>query len=94
MSKMNKIHLYLVSTQAVRKKFDMLYVYLADGSWFEYKLDEIKVSLVDEWVEVERVDKSAMESFMSHNIMRMKFTKGNMKAVSNEHKAPDLQPVA
>lgn len=93
MPKINKVNLYLVSTIAVKKKYDMFYVYMADGSWFEYKLDEIKVSLVDEWVEVERVDKSAMESFMSHNIMRIKFTKGNVKIVSGEHKAPELKPV-
>lgn len=89
-----KPNLYILSTVAVKKKFDMFYVYLADGSWFEYKLDEVRVSLVDEWVEVERIDKTCMESFMSNNILRVKFIKSIAKEVLNECKSPDLKPVA
>ena len=89
-----KPDLYLVSTVAVKKKYDMFYVFMGDGSIYEYKLDEVKVSLVDDWVEVERIDKTVMESFMSHNIMRIKFIKSTAKLISNEKRPPDLSPVA
>lgn len=91
---MSKTHLYLISTAAVKKKFDMFYIFMCDGSIYEYKLDEIRISLVDDWVEVERIDKTIMESFMSHNINRMKFIKSKAKLIVNEKKAPDLKPVA
>lgn len=91
---MSKSYLYLVSTPAIKKKYDMFYVYMCDESVFEYKLDEIKVILVDEWVQVERLDKTVMESFMGNNILRVKFVKSIAKEVPNEHKVPDLQPVA
>ena len=91
----NKTHLYLLSTVAVKKKFDMFYVFMCDGSIFEYKLDEIKISLVDEWVEVERLDKTIMESFMSNNIMRMKFMKSTAKLIVNDiTPIISLKPVA
>ena len=89
-----KPHLYLLSTVAIKKKFDMLYVFMCDGSIFEYKLEEVRISLVDDWVEVERVDKTIMESFMSHNIMRVKFMKSTAKLIVNEISRPDLKPVA
>ena len=89
-----KVHLYLLSTVAIKKKFDMFYVFMCDGSIFEFKLDEIKISLVDDWVEVERTDKTIMESFMSHNIMRVKFMKSTAKLVANEISSPNLSPVA
>lgn len=90
----NKSNLYLVSTAAVKKKYDMFYVFMCDGSIFEYKLNEVKISLVDDWVEVERIDKSIMESFVSGNIMRVKFIKSTAKLITNEKKPPDLSPVA
>lgn len=93
MSKNNKVNLYLVSTPGIKKKFDMFYVFMCDESIFEYKLDEVKISLVDEWVEVERIDKTSMEQFMSHNIMRIKFMKNVVKSVPNENRIVDLKPV-
>ena len=90
----NKSYMYLVSTQAIKKKFDMFYVFMCDGSIYEYKLEEVKISLVDEWVEVERIDKTIMESFMSHNINRVKFMKSTAKLITNEKRPPDLLPVA
>ena len=89
-----KSYLYLVSTPAIKKKYDMFYVYMCDESVFEYKLDEVRVSLVDEWVEVERIDKTAMESFMSNNILRVKFTKNIIKEVLSVCVVPELKPVA
>jgi len=91
---MSKPYLYLVSTPAIKKKYDMFYVFMCDGSIYEYKLDEVRISLVDEWIEVERVDKTIMESFMSHNINRVKFIKSTAKLIVNEKKGPDLMPVA
>jgi len=92
--KKDKPDLYLLSNAAIKKKFDMFYVFMCDGSIFEYKLDEVKISLVDEWVEVERIDKTIMESFVSGNIMRVKFMKSTAKLIANEKKPPDLLPVA
>lgn len=89
-----KPHLYLLSTVAVKKKFDMFYVFMCDGSIFEFKLDEVKISLIDEWVEVERIDKTIMESFVNGNIMRVKFMKSTAKLVANEISPPNLSPVA
>ena len=89
-----KPNLYLLSTVAIKKKFDMFYVFMCDESVFEYKLDEVRISLVDEWVEVERIDKTMMESFMSHNIMRVKFMKSTSKLIVNEKRLLDLLPVA
>jgi len=91
---MKKPHLYLVSNAAVKKKYDMFYVFLCDGSIFEYKLDEVRISLVDEWVEVERIDKTIMESFVGGNIMRVKFIKSNAKLALTEIGPPVLKPVA
>lgn len=94
MSRNKKPELYLLSTVAVKKKFDMFYVFMCDGSIYEYKLDEVRISFVDDWVEVERIDKTIMESFMSHNINRMKFMKSTAKLIVNEVKGPNLLPVA
>ena len=91
----NKTHLYLLSTVAVKKKFDMFYVFMCDGSIFEYELDKVKISLVDEWVEVERLDKTIMESFMSNNIMRIKFMSKVAKLIPNDiTPVSPLKPVA
>lgn len=89
-----KPNLYLVSNVAIKKKYDMFYVFMCDGSIFEYKLCEVKISLVDEWVEVERIDKTVMESFVSGNIMRVKFMKSTAKLVEIEISPPVLKPVA
>jgi hypothetical protein len=89
-----KPNLYLVSNVAIKKKYDMFYVFMCDGSIFEYKLGEVKISLVDEWVEVERIDKTVMESFVSGNIMRVKFMKSTAKLVEIEISPPVLKPVA
>lgn len=90
----NKSGLYLVSTAAVKKKFDMFFVFMADGSIFEYKLDEVRVSKDEEWIEVERIDKTCMEAFFYSNVVRVKFMTSIAKPVLSERKNPDLLPVA
>jgi hypothetical protein len=90
----NKLHMYLVSTPAVKKKYDMFYVFLCDGSIYEYKVEEINISIVDEFLEIEAKDRTMMESFVINSMMRMKFMRSTAKLVTNEKKAPDLSPVA
>jgi hypothetical protein len=90
----NKSHLYLVSTKAITKKYDMFYVYMCDESVFEFKLSEYRVCKDDDFIEVSRLDNTVMESFTLGNIMRVKFVKSTAKLVDTEVSVPVLKPVA
>lgn len=90
----NKNYLYLVSTKAVTKKYDMFYVYMCDESVFEFKLSEYRVCKDDDFIEVSSLDNSVMESFSLHNLMRIKFVKSTAKLVGVETSPSILKPVA
>jgi len=90
----NKNYLYLVSTKAVTKKYDMFYVFMCDESVFEFKLSEYRVCKDDDFIEVSSLDNSVMESFSLHNLMRIEFVKSTAKLVGVETSPPILKPVA
>jgi hypothetical protein len=90
----NKSHLYLVSTKAITKKYDMFYVYLCDESVFEFKLNEYRVCRDEDFIEVTSLDNTVMELFSLHNLMRVKFVKSTAKLVGTEVSVPTLKPVA
>jgi len=91
---MKKNQLYLISTKAVTKKYDMFYVHMCDESVFEFKLNEYRVCKDDDFIEVSSLDNTVMESFSLHNIMRVKFIKSTAKLISIETGPPILKPVA
>lgn len=91
---MKKPYLYLLSTKAVTKKYDMFYVYMCDESVFEFKLNEYRVCKDEDFVEVSRLDNTVMESFNLNNIMRVKFVKSTAKLGLTEIGPPVLKPVA
>jgi sulfur relay (sulfurtransferase) DsrF/TusC family protein len=91
---MKKSHLYLVSTKAVIKKYDMFYVYMCDESVFEFKLNEYRVCRDEDFIEVTSIDNTIMELFSLHNLMRVKFVKSTVKLVGVETSPPVLKPVA
>jgi len=91
---MKKSHLYLVSTKAVTKKYDMFYVYMFDESVFEFKLNEYRVCRDEDFIEVSSLDNTVMESFSLHNVMRVKFIKSTAKLIGTEVSVPALKPVA
>ena len=92
---MRKNHLYLISTKAITKKYDMFYVYMCDESVFEFKLNQYRVCKDDDFIEVSSLDNTVMESFTLNNIMRVKFVKSTAKLVGSDIKvAPELKPVA
>jgi hypothetical protein len=90
----NKNHLYLVSTKAVTKKYDMFYIYMCDESVFEFKLNEYRVCRDEDFIEVTSIDNTIMELFSLHNLMRVKFVKSTVKLVGVETSPPVLKPVA
>ena len=61
------------------KKYNRFIVVMGDDSIFEYDLNEYKVFRGEEWVEVEKNDKTEMDCFSIGNIMRVRFTKINNK---------------
>lgn len=91
---MKNNRLYLVSTKAVTKKYDMFYIYMDDESVFEFKLNEHRICRDEDFVEVTSLDNTVMESFSMHNLMRVKFVKSTAKLVSVEASPPVLKPVA
>jgi hypothetical protein len=70
---MKKPSLHVVSTKAVRDKYTTLFIYMCDESVFEFDLDKHEVTREDDWVNVEKLDNSALECFQVSNIMRVKF---------------------
>ena len=90
----NKTGLYLVSTVPIKRQYDMFYIFLIDGSIYEYKLQEIRIMRDEEWVEITRLDKTMIESFSNANILRVKFMSSKAKLVESEKKGPHMTPVA
>jgi hypothetical protein len=91
---MKKNHLYLVTTKAITKKYDMFYIYMCDESVFEFKLSEYRICKDEDFIEVSRLDRTEMNSFIINNIMRVKFIKSTAKLVGVETSPPVLKPVA
>lgn len=92
---MKKNHLYLVSTKAITKKYDMCYIYMCDESVFEFKLNEYRICRDDDFIEVASIDNTIMESFSLHNLMRVKFIKSTAKLLADTKiSVPVLKPVA
>jgi hypothetical protein len=91
---MKKPYIYLLTTKAVTKKYDMFYVYMCDESVFEFKLNEYRVCRDEDFIEVSSLDNTTMESFSLNNILRVKFVKSSTKLVSIEAGPPILKPVA
>jgi hypothetical protein len=91
---MKKSHLYLVSTKAVTKKYDMFYIIMCDESRFEFKLSEYRICRDEDFIEVTSLDDTIMELFSLHNLMRVKFVKSTATLVGTEVTSPVLKPVA
>jgi hypothetical protein len=91
---MKKRHLYLISTKAVTKTYDMFYIFMCDESRFEFKLNEYRICIDEDFIEVTSLDDTIMELFSLHNLMRVKFVKSTAKLVDTEMTAPTLKPVA
>jgi hypothetical protein len=70
---MKKPNLYLMSTKKVKEKYTTFFVYMCDESVFEFDLNKHEVTREDDWVNVEKLDGSAMNSFQVNSIMRVVF---------------------
>ena len=76
---MKKRNIHLVSDRNTKKKYNKFYIVMCDESTYEFDLNEWRVVRGEEWVEVEKIDKSEMDCFSIGNIMRVRFAKGENK---------------
>jgi hypothetical protein len=90
---MKKPYIYLLTTKAITKKYDMFYVYLCDESVYEFKLSEYRVCKDEDFVEVSKLDNTVMESFTINNILRIRFISSKAKEIVDVE-VVTLKPVA
>lgn len=87
-----KNYMHLVTTKDTIKKFETFYVYLFDGSVFEYKLNEYNIFRDEDWLEVTKKDNKVKEAYSMGSIMRVAFVSSD--TTNPPVIAPRLKPVA
>ena len=76
---MRKRNMHLVSNKAMKKVYNKFFVVLCDDTIFEYSMNEWNVRMYEEWIEVEKMDKSEMDSFAIQSISRVRFVNTEKK---------------
>ena len=84
--------MHLVSNKAMKKVYNKFFVVLCDDSIFEYSMNEWDVRMYEEWIEVEKLDKSEMDSFAVQNISRVRFIHTDKKCTDMTN-VTSLKPV-
>ena len=90
-----KRSMYLVSNKTMKKVYNKFFVVLCDDSIFEYSMNEWDVRMYEEWIEVEKLDKTEMDSFAVQNIARVRFIHTDKidKKITDITNVTSLKPV-
>lgn len=86
--------MHLVPKRKSRKKYNKLFVFLDDGSTFEYNLHEWKVTWYEGELEVEKLDQSEMDGFFSQSIVRIRFVNTDKKELAEKTSLKPIPPTA
>jgi len=90
---MIKRSMYLISNKKMKKEYNKFFVFLCDESMFEYVISEWEIRRLDEWVEVERYDKTEMDAFALQNIARVRFVNTEKKKTLEIAQIVSIKPV-
>jgi hypothetical protein len=90
---MRKSNVYIISNKKMKKEYNKFFVFLCDESMFEYIISEWEIRMLEEWVEVERYDKTEMDAFAIQNIARVRFVNTDKKKTLEMAEVVPIKPV-
>ena len=64
-----------LSTDQLKKKYDFVVVYVCDGGWFTFRLNEWSMYQDYDWLELTKLDGTEIECFFVANVARISFGK-------------------
>jgi hypothetical protein len=79
--------------RVMKKDYNKFLVFLCNESMFEYSLLEWEMVISEDWLDVEKLDKTEMDSFAIQNIVRVRFVNTDKKEKSTLATVSKIKPV-
>jgi hypothetical protein len=89
---MAKRRMHLVSDKKTKKMYDKFFVLMCDDNIYEFDLVNHEIYKDNDWIDVVKLDGTEMDSFLIHNVIRVRFVHTEKKS-SMQQDIPSLKSV-